>query len=162
MNRQALQKELNESREELRALIDELPEEAFHEPGVMNGWSLKDILAHLNRWEGLLVTMLWKLKQGKPAERTDIQGEQAVDRLNAKWHEEDKDRSLDLILADLHGLRKQTIRRLEEFSQEELTEPDQFEGLRGEPLWKWIAVDTFEHEREHLPAIREWILKRKE
>lgn len=160
MDKQALLHQLETSRQELQALIDDLPEAAFDEPGVMDDWTLKDILAHISRWEGLCVTMLWKLRQGQPAARFDIKGEEQVDQLNEKWHQEDRERSLRLVLADFKGLRKQTIRRVQEFSDQELSEPDAFEELRGEPLWKWIAVDTFEHEQEHFAAIKGWLKNR--
>ena len=157
MDKIELKKALEDTREELWGLIKDIPEEDYLEPGVMDDWSLKDILAHLNRWEGLSVTLLWKLKQGRRAERLDIRGQEAVDELNAEWYEEDEDRSLDLVLSDFKGLRRQTLRRLDEFNDEELNDPSAFDGLRDEPLWKWVAVDTFEHEREHIPAIKDWI-----
>lgn len=157
MERQELQKELRASRDELDALIADLPDEDFHEPGVMNGWTLKDVLAHLNRWEGELVTMLFELKGGKEPSRAEIQGEENIDRLNAKWYEEDKNRKLDLVLNDFRGLRQQTLRRIEEFSEGELNQPDRFPALRGEPLWRWIAVDTYEHEAEHTEFVRGWL-----
>lgn len=157
MDRSQLTRQLEDSRQELWELIGDLPQQDFLEPGVMDDWSLKDILAHLNRWEGLSVTLLWKLKQGQKAERLDIHGQEAIDRLNAGWYQEDKDRSLDLVLADFKGLRRQTLRRLEEFDEVDLNDPEAFDGLRGEPLWRWIAVDTFEHEREHIPPIKDWL-----
>lgn len=152
--------ELEGARHEVLAVIEDLPEGAFLEPGVMDDWTLKDILAHMSRWEGLCVTLLWKLKREQHAERLDIQGQEQIDDLNEQWHQQDKDRDLDLVLADYKGLRRQTLRRLEEFEAVQLTDPEAFDGLRGEPLWKWVAVDTFEHEREHLPAIRNWLANR--
>ena len=157
MDRETLQSELEQSRQRLLTLIEDLPDSAFTESGVMADWSLKDILAHISRWEGLCVTMLWKLKQGQHAERFDIQGQDRIDQLNAKWHQEDKDRPLELVMADFKGLRKQTIRRLQQFQDSELENADVFDELRGEPLWKWVAVDTFEHEQEHLTAIKRWL-----
>lgn len=156
MMRDEIKEELRASRAEFDEAIDGLPEAAYMDSGVMGDWTLKDILAHICRWEGELVTMLFQLRQGKSPSRTRIEGMDQVDRHNEKWHREDQDRELDLVLSDFRGLRKQTLRRVEEFSEEELTDPDRFEDLRGRPLSEWIAVDTYEHEREHLAAVRAW------
>ncbi len=151
---------LRESRREMDQLLQGLEEDEMTEPKVMDGWSLKDILAHISRWEAELVTMLFELKRGKEPSRARIEGMDDVDRLNAKWYEEDKDRPLHLVQGDFRGLRKQTIRRLEGFSEEELNDPERYDALRGEPLWRWVAVDTYEHEREHAEFIRSWLEER--
>lgn len=161
MDKAELKAHLQDSRDALRAELHGLPEEAYLEEGVVGDWSLKDVLAHLNRWEGEMVTMLWDLRNGKVPNRLAVEGMDDVDRLNAQWHEQDQDRALDLVRGDFRALRTQTLRRVEEFSEEELTDPQAFEGLRGEPLWRWIAVDTYEHEQEHLEAIRQWRASRK-
>lgn len=156
MEKAALKDKLQQSRDALQAELHGLPEEAYLEPGVVGEWSLKDVLAHINRWEGELVTMLWDLKNGKSPSRFAVEGMDDVDRLNAQWYAEDQDRPLDRVRSDFRALRKQTIRRVDEFSEQELNDPDAFEGLRGESLWRWVAVDTYEHEQEHLQAIRRW------
>jgi hypothetical protein len=156
MDKAALKAELQESRDALQAELHGLSEEAYFEEGVAGDWCLKDVLAHINRWEGELVTMLWDLKNGKRPARFDIEGMDDVDRMNAQWYREDKDRALKLVRDDFRALRKQTIRRVEAFTEEELSDPQAFDGLRGEPLWRWVAVDTYEHEREHLEAVRSW------
>lgn len=147
---------LQVSRQELERLLRGLDEEQMTEPGVMNDWSIKDILAHLCRWEGETVTMLFQMQQGQKPARAEIESMQEVDRLNAKWYEEDKDRPLELLLQDFRGLRKQTLRRVEEFSHQQLNDPEAYPWLQGQPLHTWIAVDTYKHEAEHAKFITEW------
>lgn len=156
MNREDIKAQLRTSRADFNEAIDGLPEEAFLEPGVMGDWSLKDLMAHISRWEGESVTMLFQLRQGESPSRVEIEGMDHVDRLNDRWHREDKERELELVLSDFRGLREQTLRRVDEFNEDELEAPGYFEELRGRPLSEWIAVDTFEHEREHLEAVRRW------
>lgn len=156
MDKAALKVELQESRDALLAELHGLPKEAYFDGSVVGDWNLKDVLAHINRWEGELVTMLWELKNGKRPGRFAIEGMDDVDRMNAHWYQEDKERDLKLVRSDFRALRKQTIRRVDEFSEKELSDPQAFDGLRGEPLWRWVAVDTYEHEQEHLAAIRSW------
>ena len=35
-------------------------------------------------------------------------------------------------------------------------EEKKYPWLKGIPLWKWIAEDSFGHEAEHIPHLREW------
>lgn len=156
MKKSELIEKLQLSRQEFERELRGLDEQQMTEPGVMDDWSIKDILAHLCRWEGELVTMLFQMQQGIKPARAEIQSMDQVDRLNAKWHEEDQDRPLELILQDFRGLRKQTVRRVEDLSHQQLNDPEAFPWLRGEPLYRWIAVDTYEHEAEHLKYIRAW------
>jgi uncharacterized protein (TIGR03083 family) len=156
MDKEELIRKLRDSRDALQAQLHGLSKEAYSEPGVVDGWTLKDVLAHLNRWEGEMVTMLWELKNGKTPSRQRIQGMDDVDRMNAEWHGEDRDRPLGLVRSDFRSLRTQTIRRLQAFSEQELNDSDAFDGLRDEPLWRWVAVDTYEHEQEHLGQIKRW------
>ncbi len=156
MKKRELIERLQVSREEMERLLRGINEEQMMEPGVMDSWSIKDILAHLCRWEGEMVTMLFQLKQGRKLSRTRIKNMEDVDRVNAEWHREDKDRAPDLVLSDFRGLREQTLRRVEEFSQAELNDPTLHPALRDTPLYRWIAVDTYEHEAEHAEQIRHW------
>lgn len=156
MEQSQLIQELQASRKDFLDAIEGLDEEEFRLEGVVGEWSIKDLLAHVSRWEGETVTMLWQVRNGQVPDRQEISGEEMVDELNARWHEESSERPLDIIRADFEALRPQTIRRVSEFTDEELNDPDLYEWLRDSPLWRWIAVDTYEHEREHAQQIREW------
>lgn len=146
---------LDSSRQQLLAAMDGLSEEQMTAPGMAGDWSVKDLLSHLTAWEAELVTMLAQARQGKKPPFADIPASK-TDELNAKWRAETKDRPLDRALADFHGVRKQTIRQIESFSDNELSDPKLYKWLKDSPLWKWIAAETFEHEAEHAEQIRQW------
>jgi hypothetical protein len=54
-------------------------------------------------------------------------------------------------------VRKQTIRRVSEFNDQDLNDLKRFPWLKETPLWQWIANDSYAHEEEHADAIREWL-----
>jgi hypothetical protein len=152
--------ELHDSRQELLDLLDGLPDETLLEPGVVGGWSIKDILAHLTYWEGQTVTMLFQVARGVGKPTTVHFGKETVDALNQRWFEAGKDRALDMIWQDWTSVRAQTIRRVSEMSKEDLFDAQRFPWMKGEPLWSLIASDTVEHEEEHADSIREWLDQR--
>lgn len=156
MEKEALLEELEETREETLDLLDELPDEALEEPGVVGEWSVKDILAHLTSWEAELVKLLWQASQGQKPSSVHFSSKFTVDELNARWFTESKNRPLERIYDDFNGVRKQTIRRLESFSDKDLNDPKRFPWLKGRPLWEWVAEDSFRHEIEHREQILQW------
>ncbi len=127
----------------------------MEEPGVIDDWSVKDILAHVTMWEAELVKLLFQARQGRKPTTVHF-SKVSVDERNEKWHLQNRDRPLDRVLDDFHGVRKQTIRQVKSFSDRELSAPNRYPWLEETPLWKWIAIDSFEHEAEHAAQIQEW------
>lgn len=154
MKKAELLEALENSREDFLELIEGMDEEAMLFKSSPDGWSVKDILAHLTRWEAELVKLLWQLRQGIQPTTLHFSALQ-VDEINAQWLQEDQNRPLDRILDDFHGVRNQTIRRVESFSEIQLQDKEKYPWLKGEALWEFIAKDSFEHEIEHMTQVRE-------
>ena len=160
MNKKELLAALADSHERVAEAIAGLNEEEMLTPGVVGEWSVKDLLAHLSRWEAEVVKLLWQARQGlQPT--TILNGPMSFDEINARWNQEDKDRPLDRILEDFHGVREQTIRRVEPFNDEDLEDPQRYPWLKGRELWTWVAGDSFEHDLEHLEQLNQWRERRK-
>ena len=154
MKKHELLTALKTEREKLLATIEGLPDQVLINEGVLGEWTIKDLLAHLTVWEAELVTLIAFTRQGKRP-KISITGRD-VDELNAKWYAENKSRPLDRVLADFHGVRKQTIRQVETLNEADLTDSQKYPWLNNIPLWKWIAEDSFAHDAEHAVHIREW------
>jgi hypothetical protein len=160
MEKTELLEALEDGQQELVDLLSDLPDEALLEPGVVGDWSIKDILAHLTQWEGQVVTLLFQAQRGVDKPTTAHFGKESVDELNQRWQAAGKERPLERVWDDWLGVRKQTIRRVGEFSEQDLNDPRHFAWLDGFPLWHWIANDSIEHESEHADQIREWLDQR--
>jgi hypothetical protein len=154
MDKATLIRRIHEERERLLQALEGLsPEEMTHVP-VVGEWTVKDILAHLAVWQGRLITALFQLEQGRRPKDLELSPAE-VDALNARIYREQKDRPLERVLADFHGTFQQLLRRLERFSDADLTQPGRFPGLAG-PLWELIASETYEHDAEHRVDIERW------
>lgn len=155
MTKAELIRALEEGRERFLDAIDGLDEGDLQKGGAVGEWSLKDLLAHLTMWEAELVKFLWQARQGvKPA--TIHFNNISVDEVNERWYRANQSRPLAIILDDFHGVRNQTLRRVEAFSEEELIDPKLFPWLGDTPLFEWIAGDSYQHEAEHEEQIRSW------
>ena len=125
MNKEEIFDQLDLSRERLLVALEPLPDEAFQQPGVMDNWTLADILAHLTAWESELVTALQRINQGKKPARimaalADVNG------YNELRLEENKDRNLGRIFDDLQALRLQLEEWLDDFTDQDLNEPNRY------------------------------------
>ncbi|MFC1922003.1 ClbS/DfsB family four-helix bundle protein [Chloroflexota bacterium] len=155
MNKENIINELTKSRENILETVRDLYDQEMETKGVIDDWSVKDIFVHLTRCEAELVKLLWQAKQGTTPTTAHF-SQESVDDQNARWHEESRSRPLESVLNDFLGVRNQTIRRVDALTETTLTDPSYFPWLEGEPLWKWIAGDSFEHESEHEAQILTW------
>ena len=155
MNKKELFDELETSRERFLELIDDISDDSLIEPGVNGAWSIKDLLAHLTRWEAELVKLLWQASQGQKPTSAHF-SQLSEDKLNQQWYVEMSTRSMGQVLDDFHAVRNQTIRRIEDFSDQELNDQNRYNWLAGKPLWVWVAADSHEHESEHASQIMRW------
>ncbi len=159
MNKQELVEGLEKRRAEFLSAIEGLSDEQLTEPGVAGEWSVKDILAHLSRWEAELIGLLFQAQQGRNPTTAQFSST-PIDALNQRWYKDSQDRPLDRVLSDWHAVRRQTLKRVQAFSEKELTDPKAFRWLSGKPLFEWITSDSVEHEAEHAVRIREWRAER--
>ncbi|MGH2536171.1 MAG: DinB family protein [Candidatus Promineifilaceae bacterium] len=146
--------QLDASRERLLVAIEPLPDEALQAAGVMDDWSIADILSHLIAWESELVTALLRIDQGRPP-ATMLAAIGDVDGYNARRFAESKGRPLARIFDDLQGVRVQLESWLDRFSERELRRPLRLPWTEGITLSldDMIRENSYGHELEHLPDI---------
>jgi len=160
MNKKEIMQALEESHEPILEVLDRLSDEEMLEPGVVGDWTLKDLIAHLTRWEAELVKLLWQVRQGI-LPTSILAGDMDYDAINARWRQEDEARPLERILEDFYSVRGQTLRRLEYFNERDLVDPERYPWLNGKPLWQKIAGNSFAHDQEHLEQINHWLKSKK-
>ena len=158
MNKEELLENLENSRESFMEILEGIEDERFVESGVIGDWSIKDILAHMTIWEAQLVTLLFQAKRGRAPQVLEVfRRDENIS--NEDWYNQFKDRDLELVFEDFNGVRNQTMRRIEEFSEDELMKPGYYGWASDRPLLEWISACTFDHEAEHAPQIRVWLAK---
>ncbi len=140
--------------EALQAVLGGLSDEQMTRLPVVGAWTVKDLLAHIAVWASRLVTALFKAERGFVPDL--VESAVQMDELNARFYQEQKDRPLERVLEDLHGVHLALLNRLETFPDEALTDPKQYKWMKGEPLSRMVAGDSFEHYCEHAADIRAW------
>ena len=116
------------------------------ESGVVDDWSVKDVLAHVTAWEEEALKHLPLIIAGGIPPRYAAQG--GIDAFNARKTQEGRRRSL----AEILRRRDQTHARLVEFVP---SQPDGALGGRTRARRR-LRLDTYAHYPEHTAAIRAW------
>ena len=118
----------------------------LEEPGVVDDWSVKDVLAHVTNWEEEALRHLPAIIAGGTPPRYAAQG--GIDAFNARGTEYGR----RLSLAEVLRRRDETHARLVDFirSQPVGTFGSQTRARRR------LRLDTYGHYPEHTAAIRAW------
>ena len=137
----ALRKAEDEGWHELHALIDSLPPATVERPGYFEeGWSAKDLLAHIGAWLAQAGVALEQIGSG--TYRVD---EIDVDALNGRYLQTLRELPFEVVRAQADASRT----RMLVASAGVLTASDDASF--------WINKAGPEHYAEHLPRLREWV-----
>jgi hypothetical protein len=123
-----------------------LPEARLVQPGVVDDWSVKDIVAHVTTWEQEALKHLPLIVAGGTPPRYAAQG--GIDAFNARATEAGR----RLSLAEVLRRRDETHARLVEFIRRQ---PEGTFGGRTRARRR-LRLDTYGHYPEHTAAIRAW------
>lgn len=143
---------IREERAALEKAVDALEEGQMLDPVFEGGWSVKDTLAHITSWEQLMIGWVEQSLRGEEPQRP-VTGDDWVDRLNERLHEENVDRSLDEVLEQFADSYQEALALVERLEEDDLFDPERFPWRDGSPLWQMVAANTNWHYKDHRQAI---------
>ncbi|GAC1630832.1 MAG: hypothetical protein NVS4B7_19200 [Ktedonobacteraceae bacterium] len=157
MSKAALLNKIRTRQVEFESVLAPLNEAQMTTPGVNGEWSIKDILAHIVAWQRQTIDRLQAAARHRQPSLTPVANEQAMDALNVQFYQENKDRPLSAVLADLSATHMHMLAAVEVLTDEDLDDPYKFAWRGGEPLWQNVAGNTYEHIDEHIEPIQQWL-----
>ena len=143
----------------LEEILTSLDKTQYFTEGVIPGWSIKDILAHITSWHHRLLMWLDAAVRNEEPAISGPNNVEEMDALNAQFYQENKSLPLDEVLSDFRTTHQHIMDIVQAMPEEDLMSPHRFAWSKGEPLWQAIAGDTYEHYREHIEQIQEWLVK---
>ena len=147
MKRQQLLQKLDNAWTEFTASYAGLSEAQMTEPGVVGGWSVKDILAHVTWWEEEALKHLpLILAGGRPPRYSTMYG--GIDAFNALMAERKQPLSLADVLSQQAATHRQLVDYLQSVPEEQFTRETRFRHR--------LRLDTYSHYPGHTKAILEW------
>ncbi len=146
-----IQEQLSKAWQEFGELVEGLSEREMLEPGVVEGWSVKDMLGHIAFWAQKAADDLKLVAEGRQDEMHQFTQMQEADEWNAREWQRRKDMPLAEIEAEWERSHEAARAVLESTPAEKLDL--QVTGRRTDIRF---AGDTFLHYREHAEQIRAW------
>ncbi len=126
---------------ELHELTDSLSFDEAERPGYFKeGWSAKDLLAHIGSWLAEAGLILERIQVG-----TYRPEEIDVDAMNEQFREAMADVPLDIVKAQASAARTRMLQAWQALP--EITPEAAF----------WVRKSGAEHYQQHLPRLREWV-----
>lgn len=141
---------LDAARAELLAVLDGLGDGDWQRPTACQGWSIKDVVAHLAIGDAGNMVIVRRILNGEEGAVAGFD----VDRYNQRQVEKRRDRSPRELHGDLAAGRRELVALLDELSDEQLS----VAGHRttGEPTTvEGVFYRLVEHDRMHAQHIRD-------
>ena len=151
LDKAAVRRELEAAWAELRALVESLPEGELEQPGVVDGWSVKDLLGHIAFWTGKAANDLRAVAAGRVDEVLTPGDEAGVD----DWNAREAERRRDLSLKEVHDEWRKSFDEARAALEAVPAEALDVE-VKGWTMAVRFAEDTYKHYHEHAEHIRAW------
>jgi hypothetical protein len=151
--------------ENLNATLEQYTPELMVLPGLNpQGWSVKDILAHLEFWQKHTLNELQEALAGNPRPHFEMKPgevwEQTLDRINHEYYRKTQHLTLEYVWTSFRQTYQEILELLEGLPEAEFEEGSALEqSLEGEPVSSAVGSNTFDHYAEHNQTIREWLDK---
>jgi len=147
-----VERELVEAWQALASAVDSFPDLELEQPGVVDSWSIKDLLGHTAFWAQQAAHNLELIDAGRGDDVQRPGSEMELDEWNERERRLRQDRPLaqvreewlDSFQAAMQALAASPAERLEE------------EVGGGQTALRLLAADTYEHYREHLAHLIAW------
>jgi hypothetical protein len=157
VNKTSILNELSIHYTALEEILANLDKTQYFTEGIIPGWSIKDILAHIASWHHRLLKWLDAAVLNEEPAISGPDNIEEMDALNAQFFLENKSRPLDEVLIDFRTTYQHIMDIVQAMPEDDLMSPHRFAWSKGEPLWRAIAGDTYEHYQEHIAQIQAWL-----
>ena len=145
-------RELERHWAELRSVIESVPDEEIAQPGVVDEWSVKDIVGHIAFWADRGAATLRASNAGSFEGLVWGEGETWVDDWNERESQVRKDKPYTEIRGEWLKAHEAARQALEAATDDTLNAP-----FRGHTVADFYIADTYTHYEEHAEQIKTWL-----
>ncbi len=139
----------------LEDFLSTLSPEQMTRPGVMEEWSVKDVLAHLVEWEQMVLS--WHaagLRSQVPPIPAEGFNWGRLPQLNQRIYEKHRDRALADVQKQFQATHRKMLKTLEGLSEKDLFTPGRYAWTKKLTLAAYITSCTSSHFRWARAGIR--------
>ena len=158
MSKAKLLAEIQAERQSLEAVLAELSEDQMLVTGVLDDWTVKDLLAHIAVWEQRMVSWVAQALRGEVPEMLPPgMTWDDLDEWNEETYQKHRLRALEEVLVEFRQSYPQALQAAQGIEEQDLIDADRYPWREGRPLWMMVAANTSWHYKEHEESIRNWL-----
>ncbi len=146
-----VERELLAAWEALGSAVDSFSDMELEHLGVVESWSIKDLLGHIAFWAQQAAENLQLIAVGRANEICRPSDEKAVDEWNEREWRQRRDLPLSAVREEWLESFQGAMEALAGCPSEKLEEK-----IKGYTALKLFAEDTYEHYKEHLAHLTAW------
>ena len=146
-----VERELLDAWEALGSAVESFSDMELEQPGVVESWSIKDLLGHIAFWAQQAAENMQLIAEDRADEVQRPSDEKALDEWNEREWRLRRERPLSEVREEWLKSFQGAMQALATLPPERLEE-----RLKGNTALKLFAEDTYEHYREHLEQLVAW------
>ncbi len=143
-------------------LLAGLGQDKIISPDLPNGWSVKDVVAHVRAWQSRSLARVEAAANNRDPHYPewpvagDPDAEDSPDRINAWIYETYKNYRWPDMYDGWRGQFLQLIKLAEAMSEPALLDSSRYKWLNGYSLAD-VLLGTYDHHQEHYEKLQEWL-----
>ncbi len=146
-----VERELLAAWEALGSAVDSFSDMELEHPGVVESWSIKDLLGHMAFWAQRAAHNLQAIAAGRVDDIVALESEKAVDEWNEREWRVRKERPLSDVREEWLDSFQGAMQALAACPPKKLEEE-----VEGNTALNSFAEDTYKHYKEHLEHLNAW------
>ena len=156
MTRAEILKTIKEQHTQLLAALEGIPEETIVKRPVVGWWTIKDLLGHIAMWEQVAIQFIAEYKQDGLPKMLGANDDAAIDAINKREAAIRRDWSRARVRAELDAAHRDLRAAIETLSDADWAKQLPAPWGQGDNLEKLIAINSYQHNPEHIEQIKQW------
>lgn len=156
MTRFEILQTIKEHHAQLLAALEGFSEEAMTKHPLVEWWTIKDLLGHIAMWEQVAIQFIAAYKQTGAPKPLGMDNDDAIDAQNKREATIRRDWSLARVRAEFDAAHRDLIAAIESLSDADLAKQLPAPWGKGDNLEKLIAINSYQHNPEHIAQIEKW------
>ncbi len=156
MTRDEVLQALERDRAQLQAALEGLDDQVMTTVPVAGEWTIKDLLGHMAMWHQVALKFIADYKQTGLPKSLGLADDAAVDAHNQREVERRRARPVAQVGAELDASYRELTAAVGGLSDKQLNTPLPAPWQNATTLEQLIAINSYEHDPEHIGQMIQW------
>ncbi len=156
MTRDEVLQALERDRAQLQAALEGLDDQLMMTEPVVGEWTIKDLLGHMAMWHQVALQFIADYRQHRSPKSLGLKDDAAIDTYNRRAAARRRAWPLAQVGAELNTSYRDLAAAVTGLTDEQLNAPLPTPWESGTTLERLIAINSYEHDPEHMAQMNKW------